>query len=160
MIKLNLKRYSWVLILVSGILCILAVSIPMFYYINTDNPTGNRYFWITGFLLKGDGSFELIYDKPIPVGISILGTVLITIIALVFIISALLAKIKDINIPMKGVIYLGLGVLLFILPFILQTVINLVESEGSIFGVINLFGPLIYFSGLLGITAGLEELKR
>ena len=158
--KLNLKKYSWVLTLVAGIFCVLAVSIPTLYLINADNPTNNRYFWMIGFFLKGNGSFDMIYDDPTPIGISILGTVLIIIIALIFIISALLTKLMDINIPMKGFIFLGLGVLLFILPFILQTVINLGESDVGIFGVINLFGPLIYSSGLLGIVAGLEELKR
>lgn len=158
---MNLRKYNWILLIISGIFCILAVSIPTLYLINIENPQNSRYYWIFALYLKADGSIDFLNNYETTISLGFLGMTLLLIIALVFILSALLTKIKDVKIPGKEFIWLGLGILLFITPFLLQTLMGLMESsEGTLFGLqVNIFSPLIYAAGLLGIVVGLEEIR-
>ncbi|TFF97497.1 MAG: hypothetical protein EU547_04170 [Promethearchaeota archaeon] len=158
---MNLKKYTWIIVLLAGILCILVISIPTLFYISESDPQYNRYYWLIGIYLDGEGTIDLLDDAPMIMNIGILGLIITLTIGILLIISSSLSKFTEINIPGTGIFWLIFGILLFTLPFLLQTLMGLIGGgEGTIFGLsVNLFGPITYSAGLLTIIAGLEELR-
>ncbi|TFF97495.1 MAG: hypothetical protein EU547_04160 [Promethearchaeota archaeon] len=161
---INLKKYSWLLILIGGILVLLGAILPSSIFIDAEDPTNFGLIWIFGAMLDETGIDIVEGSKMIIVG-GIIGTIVLIILALVLIISSILTVTTEIEFPFKEYIWLLLGILLFIYPFIYKTSISLIANDLEdvitlFMGSIELFTVLLSFGGLFSIVAGLEELRR
>ena len=160
---IDLKKYSWLLILIGGILVLLAVITPSFGFIEIEN--GQFTFsWIFGLQVTEDGidAPKEFYDFLV---IGLIGAVILIIIASVLIVSAILTIATDIELPMKEYVWILLGIIVIILPFALKTTIGFASEDietamGFFLLPIDLFTLYLSFGGLFGIIAGLQEIKR
>ncbi|TFF97496.1 MAG: hypothetical protein EU547_04165 [Promethearchaeota archaeon] len=160
---IDLKKYSWLLILIGGILVLLAAVLPTIGYIDTQNPGNFSFTWIFGLTLDENG-IEMLDNAPNLMAVGTIGAITLIIFSLIFIISSIITVATNINLPIKEYIWLILGFVLIIFPVILRGTMGLVVKDYEDFFwfvlPIDLFTFFITLGGLFSTIAGLEEIIR
>lgn len=158
----NLKKCTWILVLISAILVLLLCIIPNFCYFAS---SGEHYLvFLFGIALDfDDGSFDQIVTFSPPVmALGVVFVLILLAIGIFLLITAFLS-IKD-KLPSRGILWVILGIILILMPLLLRTSNAVVEllDEGSLrefFGVhLDLFMSFTIISGALVTSSGIIEL--
>ncbi|TFF92977.1 MAG: hypothetical protein EU544_06570 [Promethearchaeota archaeon] len=159
---IDLKNNTWLLILGAGILALLAIVLPSMSSINIKYLDETTFTWISGLEMNLTDIGWITDENVIVIGV--IGSIVIGILAFICISLAILTKAKDVKIPFKGYVWLGLGLIIFILPFIIPIIMVLVAEEAThVYYLrlpIDLFSLFLYSGGFMCILAGLEEIRR
>ena len=161
---IDLKKYSWILILIGGILVLLAAVLPSIGYIDLEGDN-SILFWIFGLIWREGGfneGLKFVKDEPAFVAVGTIGAVFLIIFALIYIISAILTVATDVKLPIKEYVWFFMGIALFFFPIILKSTMGAVVEEGEtlmyLLLPIDLFSFFISLGAIFGTLAGFEEI--
>lgn len=158
----NIKKYTWILILISAILILMLCIVPNFYYFS-DYGNHNIIF-LFGMVLDFDnGKFDEIEFLPPPyIAVGALFVLILLVIGVFLLITAFLA-LKD-KFPKRGIIWLIFGFILIFMPILLRATFGIIEifdvgSVRELFGYhIDLFTTLTIVCGALVTSSGVIEM--
>ena len=145
------KKKISLMILISGILCLISIIIPSFIYIG--NYWDVSVFWLFGLTFEFDpfgfGFMSALYWVP-----GVFYSLLILILACLLIIIGILTLVEK-NIPHGGVLLIIVGIFLVATPFLIRSTISLIQiimDSGP--GVVEIFGLTFNFIILWILIAG------
>lgn len=117
----NIKKYTWILVLISAILIIMLSFVPNFNLIDTEE--GNHYFaFLFGIAIDFyNGAFEEIDVSEPPVIISgAIFTLILLGIGIFLLVSAITSRNKESS--KIGLLWVIFGLIIFLMPFSLRVV--------------------------------------
>ena len=127
----DLKKNSWKLVAIAGLLVILSIIIPSFIYVNVESNMAAMVWLLGNYVVVTDGEVgesDMLSEDFTPIG-SMFFTILLIIGILLVLIAIMTMKGKDV--PHKGLLLKIFGALLIIMPLLLRTVLTLATPSGS-----------------------------
>lgn len=163
--KLNLRKYEWLFILIAGILSILIGLIPMSIEFNK---FGDRFFfWMFGLAIEIE-NHALDYIGFFSPSFSIVGGIFVIIlltIGIILVISAIFRK-KNKNLKFQEYIWLIIGLFFLLMPFIFRSSVGLLAyikaTDFIVFYGLNFYSIelIMPFSAVLLLITGILNLPR
>lgn len=139
----DIKKNSWKLVAIAGLLVILSLLLPTFFYYSVDS---NRVYmwWLFGLYIRTtDGQIDTnrMADDSQFIAIGTIYFIIFLIIGIFLVLSALMTM-KGKDIPHKGLLWRIFGALLILAPFLIR--LSLIQTDYvSLFAYLNLI--LLFF---------------